>query len=150
MASRADDWFRQACRDLAHAKDTLGDETFEWAAFAAQQTSTDREGVRRAVDDYVHALAARHGEIEEVMLFGSLASGTPVPGSDVDLLLILTSSDRPFRERIPLLLPGRFPVGVDVFPYSRPEVERMRQEGNPRIARALQEGVTIFRRSGTP
>jgi len=138
MASRADDWFRQACRDLAHAKDTLGDRVGRLRR------------VRRAVDDYVHALAARHGEIEEVMLFGSLASGTPVPGSDVDLLLILTSSDRPFRERIPLLLPGRFPVGVDVFPYSRPEVERMRQEGNPRIARALQEGVTIFRRSGTP
>jgi HEPN domain-containing protein len=37
MASRADDWLRQARRDLAHAQDTLTDGVFEWAAFAAQQ-----------------------------------------------------------------------------------------------------------------
>jgi hypothetical protein len=83
----------------------------------------------------------------EVVLFGSLASGTPVPGSDVDLLLILASSDRPFRERIPLFLPGKFPVGMDVFPYTRTGVERMRQEGNPLISRAFREGLTLFRRT---
>ncbi|MGH7322134.1 MAG: nucleotidyltransferase domain-containing protein [Candidatus Rokuibacteriota bacterium] len=110
-------------------------------------TYFDREGIRRAVAEYVHALAARHAELEEAMLFGSLASGTPVPGSDVDLLLILASSDRPFRARIPLFLPGAFPVGVDVFPYTRAEVERMRREGNPLISRALREGLTIFRRT---
>jgi predicted nucleotidyltransferase len=110
-------------------------------------TYFDREGVRQAVDEYVHALAARHRELEEVVLFGSLASGTPVPGSDVELVLVLSSSDRPFRERIPLFLPGRFPVGVDVFPYTRAEIQRMRQEGNPLIVRALREGVTVFRRT---
>lgn len=107
----------------------------------------DREGVRRAVVEYAQELAARRTEIEEIILFGSLAAGTPVPGSDVDLLLILTSSDRPFRDRIPLYLPGAFPVGVDVFPYTRAEVQRMRQEGNPLVARALREGLTMYRRS---
>ncbi len=111
-------------------------------------TYFDREGVRRALVEYVDMLAARHPELEEVVLFGSLASGTPVPGSDVDLLLILGHSDRPFRERIPLFLPAKFPVGVDVFPYTRAEVERMRQDVNPLIARALREGLTIFRRTG--
>ena len=110
-------------------------------------TYFDREGVQQAVAEYVHVLGARHTELEEVVLFGSMASGIPVPGSDVDLLLILTSSDRPFRERIPLFLPGKFPVGVDVFPYTRAEVERMRQDGNSLISRALREGLTIFRRS---
>jgi predicted nucleotidyltransferase len=110
-------------------------------------TYFDREGVRRAVAEYVHVLAARHAELEEVVLFGSLASGTPVPGSDVDLLLILESADRPFRERIPLFLPGRFPVGVDVFPYTRSEIERMRREGNPLVLRMLRDGLTIFRRN---
>jgi predicted nucleotidyltransferase len=110
-------------------------------------TYFDREGVRRAVAEYVHVLAARHAELEEVVLFGSLASGTPVPGSDVDLLLILGSADRPFRERIPLFLPGRFPVGVDVFPYTRSEIERMRREGNPLVLRMLRDGLTIFRRN---
>jgi HEPN domain-containing protein len=39
MASRADDWMRQALRDLVHARDTLGDGVYEWAAFAAQQAA---------------------------------------------------------------------------------------------------------------
>lgn len=39
MPSRADDWLRQALRDLAHARNTLGDGVYEWAAFAAQQAA---------------------------------------------------------------------------------------------------------------
>ena len=39
MPSRADDWLRQALRDLAHARDTLEDGVYEWAAFAAQQAA---------------------------------------------------------------------------------------------------------------
>jgi hypothetical protein len=116
----------------------------------ASVTYFDREGVQRALAEYVDALAARHPELEEVVLFGSLVSGTPVPGSDVDLLLILASSDRPFRERIPLFLPGKFPVGMDVFPYTRTEIERMRQEGNPLIAGAFREGLILFRRAAGP
>jgi len=39
MPSRADDWLRQALRDLAHARDTVEDGVYEWAAFAAQQAA---------------------------------------------------------------------------------------------------------------
>ncbi len=39
MGSRAHDWLRQAERDLQHARDTMERETFEWAAFAAQQAA---------------------------------------------------------------------------------------------------------------
>lgn len=99
------------------------------------------------MDAHVRELALRHPELEEAILFGSLASGTPVPGSDVDLLLVLEDSDRPFLDRIPLFLPGGFPVGVDVFPYIRSEIERMRADGNPLVCGALHRGVTLFRRS---
>jgi predicted nucleotidyltransferase len=99
------------------------------------------------VDEHVRTLAARHPELEEVILFGSLVRGTPVPGSDVDLLLILTNSDRAFLDRIPTFLPGRFPAGVDVFPYTRAEIDRMRAEGNRLILEALRDGITVFRRS---
>ncbi len=109
-------------------------------------TYFDREGVRQALEEYVRAVAARHPEVEEVILFGSAARGRPVPGSDVDLLLILSRSDRRFMDRIPVFLPGRFPVAVDVFPYTREEVARMTAEGNVLIRGALREGVTLFRR----
>jgi hypothetical protein len=41
-----------------------------------------------------------------------------VPGSDRDLLVILRESEESFLKRIPRFLPSRFPVGVDVFPYT--------------------------------
>lgn len=112
----------------------------------ARVTYFDKAAVRRALDDYVRRLAG-HPEVEAVILFGSLASGTPVPGSDVDLVVILTDSDRRFIDRIPAFLPAHFPVAVDVFPYTRAEVERMTREGNPFVQRALREGTTLFERS---
>ena len=102
--------------------------------------------MRHALDDHVRTLARDHPELEEAILFGSLAHGTPAPGSDVDLLLILSASDRPFLDRIPRFLPSGFPVGLDVFPYTRDEVERMQAEGNGLVLGALRDGVPLFRR----
>ena len=109
----------------------------------------DKDEVWRAVEAHARALAARCPEIEEVRVFGSLVKDTAVPGSDVDLLIILSASDRPFLERIPAYLPGAFPCGVDVFPYTRAEITRMTNDRNPLICAALGEGRTIFRRSAS-
>ena len=107
----------------------------------------DKQAVWRAVEAYAAALAARHPDIEEIRVFGSLVNGTPVPGSDVDVLIVLSGSDRPFLDRIPTYLPGEFPCPVDVFPYTRAEIARMTAGGNTLIAAALREGRTIFKRS---
>jgi predicted nucleotidyltransferase len=106
----------------------------------------DSEAVRRALDAYVGTLVREHPEVDEVILFGSVATGTAVPGSDVDLLLVLSAADRPFLDRIPRFLPTGFPVGVDVFPYTRAEIECMRAEGNRFVDAAVCEGVRLFRR----
>ena len=37
MVSRADDWMRQAIRDLEHARKSIEMGDYEWACFAAQQ-----------------------------------------------------------------------------------------------------------------
>jgi predicted nucleotidyltransferase len=102
--------------------------------------------VERALDEYVRALVARRPDVEEVILFGSLVAGTPVPGSDVDLMVILSGSDRRFLDRIPDLLPAGFPVGVDVFPYTRAEVAQMMADGNRFVLGILKEGRALFRR----
>jgi predicted nucleotidyltransferase len=99
------------------------------------------------VEEQVRALAARHPELEEAILVGSLVRGIPVPGSDVDVLLVLSRSDRSFRDRIPAFLPDRFPVGMDVFPYTRVELQRMSADGNPFIQGVLRDGVRLFRRA---
>jgi len=84
--------------------------------------SVDPAKVRRSVDEYARRLFAEHPEVEEVVVFGSFAKGNYAPGSDVDILIVLSDSARPFRDRIPELLPGAFPVGLDLFPYTRAEI----------------------------
>ena len=82
--------------------------------------------------------------MKRVLLFGSFVRDECVPGSDIDLLLILSTSEETFMERIPRFLPSRFPVGMDVFPYREEELEKMKEEGNFFIRRALEEGVEVF------
>ena len=42
----------------------------------------------------------------------------------------MIESEESFLKRIPRFLPSRFPVGVDVFPYTEKDVEKMKGEGN--------------------
>ena len=84
--------------------------------------SIDEAAVRRAMDAYAARLLAAHPEIEEIVVFGSFVEGTWAPGSDLDVFIVLSHSTKPVRDRIPGLLPGAFPVGVDLFPFTREEV----------------------------
>jgi predicted nucleotidyltransferase len=104
----------------------------------------DREEIRKTLKQAVAALAHRRPEIERVLLFGSLATGHAMPGSDADLLMILTHSDLPFHSRIPLYIPEGCRIAVDVLPYTHAEIEKMRTAGNPFLKRALAEGMEIF------
>ena len=107
-------------------------------------TYFNRERVWRALRRYVAALVRERPEVELVLLFGSLARGEAVPGSDVDLMVVLSAADKPFLERVRLYTPARFPVGIEVFPYTREELRAMEREGNTFIRRALAEGITLF------
>ncbi|MBI2908589.1 MAG: nucleotidyltransferase domain-containing protein [Chloroflexi bacterium] len=109
-------------------------------------TYFDKEGVWAATRDFAAELARAHPEVEEVVVFGSLVRGEAVPGSDVDLLVILRDSNVPFLDRMTSYMPDRFPVGMDVFPYTKAEIEQMLQDNNFFIKRALGEGVELFSR----
>ena len=85
--------------------------------------SVDRDVIRQAVEAYAAQLRQRHPEIERIIWFGSWVTGLPAPGSDVDLCLILSSSDKPARDRISDYLPLGFPVGIDLFAYTLAEFE---------------------------
>ena len=67
----------------------------------------------------------RDPRVEEVVVFGSFARGDFAPGSDIDVFILLNSADQSVRDRIPEFLPGAFPVGVDVFPYTSQELESL-------------------------
>lgn len=96
-----------------------------------------------ALRAFVQQVRTRHPEVERVIVFGSLVRNEAVPGSDVDLLLVLRESPLPFLDRLPVYTPSDFPVPVDVFPYTREEFARLLEERNPFLQRALSEGKEI-------
>ena len=78
----------------------------------------NQEQVAQAVSAYVTWLRAEHPEVERVIWFGSRVNGLPSPGSDVDLCIVIKSSNKSRRDRMPDYLPVGFPVGVDLFIYT--------------------------------
>jgi predicted nucleotidyltransferase len=106
--------------------------------------SVDEAQIRQCIDEYAAALLSAHPEIKEVVVFGSFLTGTFVPGSDVDVFILLSDCDRPVRDRIPDFLPPHFPIGVDVFPYTAAEVATM--EDSP-VIKAVRQSPWRYRRT---
>jgi predicted nucleotidyltransferase len=108
--------------------------------------SLDREGIREALRRHVDARYRADPNAVAVYLFGSFARGTAVPGSDLDLLVVVERDPRPPRDRLPDHLPGAFPIGVDVIVWTRAEMEERLARGD-RLARTiLAEGEALFER----
>lgn len=84
--------------------------------------------------------------MEEIIVFGSFVRDECVPGSDIDLLIVLSKSNKDFLKRIPKYMPMKFPVGIDVFPYTNGEIKKMLDEGNFFLKRVFKEGKTIFKK----
>ena len=106
------------------------------------------EEVRTRLEKAVARLADLHQEIEEVWLFGSLARGDAVPGSDADLFVILQHSPLSFLERSAHYQPDFCGVGVDVLAYTRSELAQMKAAGNPFLQRVQSERLCLFQREG--
>ncbi len=88
-------------------------------------------------------LKCDHPEIERVILFGSLRRGDAVPGSDADVLLVLRESALSFRERSVYYAPTGIGIGVDIFAYTRSELDAMCMSNNAFVFRALVEGMDL-------
>ncbi len=88
---------------------------------------------------------------EAIVLFGSYASGTVGPDSDVDLLVIESEPFGPGRNRRKEMVRlwralAGFRVPKDILVYSRKEIELWRDARNHIIASALREGRVLYGR----
>lgn len=104
--------------------------------------SIDREMVDQAVREYARWIRTEHPEILRIIWFGSWVTGLPSPGSDVDLCLILSASDKRPRDRLPDYLRPGFPVGVDIFAYTQDEFVQL-QDTSPGWYKAILSGQDI-------
>ena len=110
--------------------------------------SLDRTRIGEALRELVESRYRPDLNVAAVHLFGSFAWGTPVPGSDLDLLVVIDHDPRPARDRIPDYLPGRFPIGVDVLVWTRAEWEEHLAQGD-RLARQIAaQGRILWTRRG--
>jgi predicted nucleotidyltransferase len=107
-------------------------------------TFTNRKQILTALENLIQEWTQKHPELEQVILFGSFARGDYFPGSDVDVLLILEKSDQPFLKRIPTFLPIQFPVDIDIFPYTRAEVQRMIRDPHSLVGQACHGGKRMY------
>ena len=89
---------------------------------------------------------------EQIVLFGSRASGGAAAGSDVDLIVVESKpfnaqrSRRAETARIRRAL-GRFRVPTDILVYSAQEVSKWRDSLNHILGRGLREGRLLYERS---
>lgn len=99
----------------------------------------DKNKVLRQLKAYARKLKRTSPDVEKVGYFGSYATDTFGPASDVDLLIILHKSSKRFLDRIPDFIPDNLSVGCDCFPYTNEEIEKMKQDGNLWIRHVLKE-----------
>lgn len=89
-------------------------------------------------------MAERHPEISRVVLFGSFSREDFTARSDMDLLVILKSSNMPIRERIAEFLKDCADYPTDVFPLTEDELRARLRDLDPFWTRAINEGIRVL------
>lgn len=83
---------------------------------------------------------------EKIILFGSMAYGSPHDDSDVDLLVILPFEGSPFRKSLDILncLNPHFPI--DLIARRPDDTAHRYAHGDPLIREALDHGKVLYER----
>lgn len=100
----------------------------------------DRDEVIARLREAAGKLVAVAEDVVGVYLFGSLAEGRAVPGSDADVLVLLARSETRWLDR-PLAFAAHFEgsgIGVELFCYTEEAAARI-----PLARRALERGVRL-------
>lgn len=82
-----------------------------------------------------------------ILLFGSLISGSPDTESDIDLLIVAPSSDRPLERRLKLrklLLKYDRSIGLDLLVYTPDEYNILVNEPSSFVYSIVKQGLTIY------
>ncbi len=105
--------------------------------------SLDIKFVHARLADAARALRDQDANVVSVWLFGSLARGDFLPGSDADILIVLKECELPFRDRIDRFTDWFSDVGlpVDVLPVTTSELEE--RADDPFWARLLSERIRL-------
>ena len=104
----------------------------------------DRDEILGIARASARRIAAEYPSVSKIVLFGSFARGDYGWRSDLDLLVILETSEKPPSERIGEILSFVSAYPTDVFPYTIAEIQSRLSEGDPFLSRALSEGIILY------
>jgi uncharacterized protein len=89
----------------------------------------DRATVDAAFRRWAGEVLLQHHEILRIGYIGSYATGDWGVGSDLDVVIILATSDAPYGGRLLDITDDGLPVPADLLVYTVAEIEMMRAEG---------------------
>lgn len=84
---------------------------------------------------------------QKIILFGSHAYGEPTPDSDVDILIVMESQDRPTERAVQvsrLLRPRPFPI--DILVRTPEEIRQRLKIGDHFIREIISRGKILYER----
>ncbi|AEB10440.1 nucleotidyltransferase domain-containing protein [Desulfobacca acetoxidans] len=88
-------------------------------------------------------------DLEKIVLFGSQVTGRTDEYSDIDILIIAPSRERPLDRRLKvrrLLHDLDKNIGLDILFYTPEEVERFKDHPSSFLHHILATGVTVYDR----
>ena len=108
------------------------------------------KAVETPIERHLHGVTRRLAEAlqpERIVLFGSQAYGRPSPESDVDLLIVMNSDERPAARaaRVSRLLRPR-PFPIDALVRTPEEIKHRLEMGDQFIRMILERGRVLYER----
>ena len=105
----------------------------------------DASAVEQAVREWAEKIGRQQPEVIRIGYFGSYARGDWGVGSDLDLILVIESSEQPFESRPARWDVTRLPVPADLLVYTLHEWELLPR--NSRFGQTLGKEVAwVFQR----
>jgi uncharacterized protein len=99
--------------------------------------------VDAAARRWAQAQRALHPELKRLGYFGSYARGHWGVGSDLDLIVLVSHSERPFAQRALDWNLDPLPVPAEILVYTESEWARLAQEGGRFFATVAAEAVWL-------
>ena len=106
----------------------------------------DREAVLAAARAWAGSLSLCDPSVRSVFCVGSCARGDWGVGSDLDLVAVVDSSEKPFQRRSVDWDLNSLPVQADLLVYPQEEWERLQKEGGRFAGTLAAEGLWLFSR----
>lgn len=107
--------------------------------------SVDYDALIKTLKRSTYAIKEKDPLVIKIFLFGSFTKGNFTPESDIDILIILKQTDRPFLQRRDQYFDffKDIPFDCNILAYTEAEIKKMVQDNNLFIKNIIEEGLAL-------